>query len=38
MIREQFDWPAENDKRMVIIDELDAISRFWLSHYQDAQR
>ena len=27
MIREQFDWLAENDKRMVIIDELDAIAR-----------
>ncbi len=27
MIREQFDWLAENDKRMLIIDELDAVAR-----------
>ena len=27
MIREQFDWLAENDKRMLVIDELDAIAR-----------
>ena len=27
MIREQFDWLAENDRRMLVIDELDAIAR-----------
>ena len=27
MIREQFDWLSETDKRMLIIDELDAIAR-----------
>jgi AAA+ superfamily predicted ATPase len=27
MIREQFDWLAENDKRMLIIDEIDAVAR-----------
>ena len=27
MIREQFDWLSENDKRMLIIDELDAVAR-----------
>jgi hypothetical protein len=27
MIREQFDWLAENDKRLLIIDELDAVAR-----------
>jgi SpoVK/Ycf46/Vps4 family AAA+-type ATPase len=27
MIREQFDWLADNDKRMLIIDELDAVAR-----------
>ena len=27
MIREQFDWLAESDKRMLIIDELDAVAR-----------
>ena len=27
MIREQFDWLAENDKRMLVIDELDAVAR-----------
>ena len=27
MIREQFDWLAENDRRMLIIDELDAVAR-----------
>jgi DNA polymerase III delta prime subunit len=27
MIREQFDWLAENDNRMLVIDELDAIAR-----------
>ena len=27
MIREHFDWLAENDKRMLVIDELDAIAR-----------
>jgi hypothetical protein len=27
MIREQFDWVAENDRRMLVIDELDAVAR-----------
>jgi AAA+ superfamily predicted ATPase len=27
LIREQFNWLAENDKRMLIIDELDAVAR-----------
>jgi SpoVK/Ycf46/Vps4 family AAA+-type ATPase len=26
-IREQFDWVAENDRRMLVIDELDAVAR-----------
>lgn len=27
MIREQFDWVAENERRMLVIDELDAVGR-----------
>ena len=27
MIREQFDWLAENERRMLVIDEVDAIAR-----------
>ncbi|HUY31220.1 MAG TPA: AAA family ATPase [Pirellulales bacterium] len=27
MIREQFDWVAENERRMLVIDELDAVAR-----------
>jgi hypothetical protein len=32
-IREQFDWVAENERRMLVIDELDAVARSRRTHF-----